>query len=91
MPLLLHGALEAGAPAHAPFDAILLEGAVPEVPQSLLDQLKDGGRLVAILAVGAVGRAQVWLRTGKAFDARPAFDAGAELLPGMARKAEFSF
>lgn len=87
----LHGAFEAGAPQHAPFDAIVLEGAVQEVPQSLLDQLKDGGRLVGILAVGAVGRAQVWLRTGKTFDARPAFDAGAELLPGMARKAEFSF
>jgi protein-L-isoaspartate(D-aspartate) O-methyltransferase len=87
----LHGAFEAGAPQHAPFDAIVLEGAVQEVPQSLLDQLKDGGRLVGILAVGAVGRAQVWLRTGKSFDARPAFDAGAELLPGMARKAEFSF
>jgi protein-L-isoaspartate(D-aspartate) O-methyltransferase len=87
----LHGAFEAGAPQHAPFDAIVLEGAVQEVPQSLLDQLKDGGRLVGILAVGAVGRAQVWLRTGKTFDARPAFDAGAELLPGTARKAEFSF
>jgi protein-L-isoaspartate(D-aspartate) O-methyltransferase len=87
----LHGAFEAGAPPHAPFDAIVLEGAVQEVPQGLLEQLRDGGRLVGILADGAVGRAQVWLRTGKLFDARPAFDAGAELLPGTARKAEFSF
>jgi hypothetical protein len=45
---------------------------------------------VGILADGAFGCAQVWRRTGNAFDARPAFDAGAEPLPGFARKAEFS-
>jgi protein-L-isoaspartate(D-aspartate) O-methyltransferase len=88
--MVLRGALEAGAPAQAPFDAILLEGAVPQVPKDLLEQLKDGGRLVAVIADGAFGRAQVWRRTGKACDARSAFDAGAEPLPGFARKAEFS-
>ena len=88
--IVLEGALEAGAPAHAPFGAIVLEGAVPQVPQGLLEQLADGGRLVAVIADGAFGRAQVWLRTGKAIDARSAFDAGAEPLPGFARKAEFS-
>lgn len=87
---VVNGAFEAGVPARAPFDAIVLEGAVPEVPESLLDQLASGGRLVGILAKGALGRAQVWRRTGKTFDGRPAFDAGAELLPGMARRAEFS-
>jgi protein-L-isoaspartate(D-aspartate) O-methyltransferase len=87
--VIIEGPLPAGAPAHAPFDAILLEGAVPEVPQDLLAQLKDGGRLVGILADGAFGRACVWRRTGRVFDARPAFDAGAEPLPGFTRRAEF--
>jgi protein-L-isoaspartate(D-aspartate) O-methyltransferase len=89
--VVVHGALEAGAPPHGPFDAILLEGAVAKVPESLLAQLEEGGRLVAILADGVLGRAQVWRRTGNTFDARPAFDAGAEILPGMARKPEFTF
>jgi protein-L-isoaspartate(D-aspartate) O-methyltransferase len=90
--LVIGGPLPVGAPAHAPFDAILLEGAVPEVPQSLLDQLKDGGRLVGVIAAGGApfGQAQVWRRTGKGCDARPAFDAGAEPLPGFARAAEFA-
>lgn len=88
--LVLRGAMEGGAPAHAPFDAILLNGAVQQVPQVLLEQLEDGGRLVAVVADGAFGRAQVWRRTGKTFDARPAFDAGAEPLPGFSRTAEFS-
>ena len=60
----VQGPLEAGAPTEAPFDAILLDGAVPEVPQALLDQLKDGGRLVAIVVPDGYGRAQVWRRTG---------------------------
>ena len=87
--LVIEGALEKGAPSHAPFDAILLDGAVPQVPQQLLEQLKDGGRLVAVIADGAFGRAQVWRRTGKVFDPRPAFDAGAPPLPGFSRQAEF--
>ncbi len=87
---VMRGPLEVGAPSQTPFDAILLEGAVPEAPQALLEQLKDGGRLVGVLADGAFGRAQVWRRTGKVIDARPAFDAGAEPLPGFARRAEFS-
>ena len=87
--VVIEGALEQGAAAHAPFDAILLEGAVPQVPQELLGQLKDGGRLVAVIADGAFGSAQVWRRTGKLFDPRPVFDAGAQPLPGFSRRAEF--
>jgi protein-L-isoaspartate(D-aspartate) O-methyltransferase len=88
--MVLRGPLEAGAPSHAPFDAIVLNGAVEQVPQDLLEQLRDGGRLVAVVAAGgSLGRAQLWQRRAKTFDARPAFDAGAEPLPGFARKAEF--
>jgi len=88
--LVLEGALPKGAPTHAPFDAILLEGAVPNVPEELLAQLKDGGRLIAIVAVdGALGRAKLWRRTGKLFDARPTFDAGAPTLPGFAHQPDF--
>jgi protein-L-isoaspartate(D-aspartate) O-methyltransferase len=87
--LLIEGPLAAGVPSHAPFDAILLEGAVPRVPHELLEQLKDGGRLVGVRAQGAFGRAEVWRRSGKAFDARPAFDAGAGPLPGFSVEAGF--
>ena len=46
-----------GLPARAPFDAIVLSGSVAEVPSSLLAQLKDGGRLVAIVGQEPVMRA----------------------------------
>ena len=83
--------LAAGAPAEGPFDAILLNGAVPAAPPTLLAQLKNGGRLSGIIAEGALCRAQVWQRVGKAFDARAAFEAGAAPLPGFEAPAGFVF
>jgi protein-L-isoaspartate(D-aspartate) O-methyltransferase len=88
---VVQGPLAAGVPDEAPFDAILLNGAVPEVPQALLDQLKDGGRLVAIVAPGSYGRVQVWRRTGRSFGNVTAFDAAADPLPGFAREPGFVF
>jgi protein-L-isoaspartate(D-aspartate) O-methyltransferase len=88
--MVVEGPLAAGAPAHAPFDIILLNGSVAEPPQHLLAQLKERGRLLAVLADGNFGAAQVWRRAGKGFDAVSAFDAGAEPLPGFARQSTFT-
>lgn len=89
--IVVDGRLAAGAPGEGPFDAILVNGAVETVPQVLLEQLRDGGRLTAILAEGPLCRAQVWCRVGNTFDARPAFEAGAPVLPGFERPAAFVF
>ncbi len=80
----------AGAAEQGPFDAIVVEGLVDEVPAGLLDQLKDGGRLVAIVARGAMGQAVAWQRLGAGFDRTNAFDASAGPLPGFQKAAEFS-
>lgn len=88
---VITGALEAGAPSKAPYDAILLNGAVPDIPAPILDQLKDGGRLVAIKVENGVGRATLWRRYGTQFDSRALFDAGAAALPGFAKPAGFVF
>ncbi|NJO22355.1 MAG: protein-L-isoaspartate O-methyltransferase [Sphingomonadales bacterium] len=85
------GELTAGAPGEGPFDAILINGCVVDVPDALLDQLKDGGRLAAVRCDGPVGQATLWRRHGTSFDARPAFDAGAPLLPGFEKQPGFVF
>lgn len=85
------GALTAGAPEEGPFDAILINGCVADVPDMLLDQLKDGGRLGAVRADGRVGQATLWRRHGTSFDARPTFDAGAPLIPGFEKRPGFVF
>jgi protein-L-isoaspartate(D-aspartate) O-methyltransferase len=89
--LVVEAALSVGAPAGGPYDAILLNGAVPEAPDALLDQLKEGGRLVGVVANGHMGCGRVWQRSGKAFGTRSAFDAGAPLLPGFVRQGGFVF
>jgi protein-L-isoaspartate(D-aspartate) O-methyltransferase len=88
---IVEAPLPGGAPDEGPFDAILLNGAVPDAPIALLEQLKDGGRLVAVIASGAFGRAQVWQRSGSAWGSRVDFDAAAAPLPGFARAAGFVF
>jgi protein-L-isoaspartate(D-aspartate) O-methyltransferase len=89
--VVVTGPLPEGFAKEGPYDAILLNGAVTQVPKGLLDQLKDGGRLVAVISDHTFGRATQWRRLGATFDARPLFDAGAPPLPGFERKAEFVF
>lgn len=82
--------LAGGSVDDAPFDAIVIEGAIEVVPEDLLDQLKDGGRLVAILVEDGIGTATLWKRLGRSADPWGAFDVPAAVLPGFARKAAFA-
>jgi protein-L-isoaspartate(D-aspartate) O-methyltransferase len=85
------GDLADGYAKEGPYDAIVVEGAVSSIPAALLQQLKDGGRLVAILADGGVSQAARWRRLGQACDRVAAFDAAAPLLPGFKRADGFAF
>lgn len=88
---IVSGPLAEGYPGEGPYDVILMNGCVPAVPQALLDQLKDGGRLVAILAANDFGRANLFRKSGGRVSHRPAFDAGGPQLPGFAKEEEFVF
>jgi protein-L-isoaspartate(D-aspartate) O-methyltransferase len=88
--VVIEGPLAAGAPAHAPFDVIFINGSVAQAPLALLEQLKQRGRLLAVLGQESFGRACVWRRAGSGFDAVAVFDAAAEPLPGFARQGEFT-
>ena len=71
------GKLEQGAPASAPYDVILIEGAVQIVPSAIFDQLAEGGRLTAVItgSPGALGVAQLFMKEGGMASGRPLFDA----------------
>ncbi|MEL4178868.1 protein-L-isoaspartate O-methyltransferase family protein [Roseateles sp. PN1] len=82
----------AGLPGEAPFDAILLSGSVAEVPAQLLNQLKVGGRLLAIVGDAPVMRATLVTRQAdKQFNSVVLFDTAAPRLHGFAEHSTFSF
>ncbi len=81
-----------GLPGEAPFDVILLSGSVPEVPRTLLEQLKIGGRLAAIVGDEPVMRARLFTRVGEAaWSDLDLFDTVAPRLQGFAEPSRFSF
>ncbi len=83
--------LAEGHAAGAPYDAILINGAVQQVSRAVLDQLKDGGRLVTVVVSGNVGRLTVWRRNGGTFDSRVLSDAAAPMLADFEKPAAFVF
>ena len=81
-----------GLSAQAPFDAILLSGSVAQVPQALLDQLKVGGRLLAITGQQPVMQATLFTRVAASqFSRQELFDTVASRLPGFPEPSRFQF
>jgi protein-L-isoaspartate(D-aspartate) O-methyltransferase len=76
------GTLKAGLLAEAPFDAILVNGRVPAPPLELLAQLKEHGRMAAVIGENDMGQGALFTRNG-ALSVRYAFDAGVSCLPGF--------
>ena len=85
------GALDAGLASEKPFDLILVNGDVSKEPKELLEQLAEGGRLVAIIGKGWLGHAYLYTKSSGAVSGRAIFDAGAETLPGFKAKPQFVF
>lgn len=80
---IVKGDLKRGAPEHGPFDVIIVNGAVAEVPDAWLGQLSNGGRLAVIMKSGPIGRATIYTKSGEAIGDRVVFDANAPFLPGF--------
>lgn len=87
---VVQGPLAAGHPAEAPYDAILIEGGIADLPDALAAQLAEGGRIIALFREGALGVVKSGIKLEGAITWRYAFNAGAPVLPGFARAPEFS-
>ena len=81
----------AGAPTQAPFDLIFVNGAVEDVPTAWVEQLKDGGRLVAIVREGPAGKAYFCVKKAGLLSRKFAFDATVPVLPRLERSQSFVF
>ena len=82
------GPLAAGAAG--PFDVVIIEGGVEEIPAAIADQIKDGGRIAAVFMQGALGTARIGFKAEGRITWRFAFNATAPVLPGFAKARVFA-
>jgi protein-L-isoaspartate(D-aspartate) O-methyltransferase len=87
----VEGPLEAGWKKDAPYDQILIDGAVEYIPDAIVEQLADGGRLGAALVDRGITRLIVGRKAAGAFGYLSLSDAGVPALPGFARPRAFTF
>jgi protein-L-isoaspartate(D-aspartate) O-methyltransferase len=88
---VVSGPLTQGWQGRAPYDVIFVNGASEIVPHALARQLKEGGRLVAVVGRAPTGQAVVYRCVGGDISGWPIFDAAAPLLPGFAAPPVFVF
>jgi len=90
--VVVEAPLAEGYAKQAPYDAILLNGAVPEIPKGLIEQLSPDGRMgLVVKAQESLGVATLVERFGDSVAERPLFDAGTPGLPGFERLKGFVF
>jgi protein-L-isoaspartate(D-aspartate) O-methyltransferase len=89
--VVVTGPFETGSGREAPYDVILIEGAVEIVPEALFALLREGGRLLAVIGYGRSAMATVYTKTEGEVGRRPAFDAYVRPLPGFERPKAFVF
>lgn len=83
--------LNEGYSKEAPFDVIFLDGSIEVLPDTLLAQLAEGGRLVCVEGQGNSAVAQIYNKNGGILSCRVAMNLAVKPLPGFAREAEFQF
>lgn len=83
------GKLEDGAPEHGPYDVIILQGGVEKIPSSILNQLKNGGRVGAIFIEEGLGTAKIGFKLNDKINWRYSFNAAAPVLPGFFKQKDF--
>ena len=90
--IVVTGTLAEGYDQQAPYDVILVGGAVDHLPQALADQLAEAGRIVGVVREpGGLGQATLWARHRGALSSRSLFEATLPSLPGIGRPMSFEF
>lgn len=85
------GTLAEGVSHYSPYDVITCQGSIETVPQQILDQLKLGGRIGAVVNTGHGGKCKIGYKTEGGIDWHTAFDAEAPELNGFTKTREFVF
>jgi len=89
--MVVEGPLAQGHKAGAPYDFVLIDGAVEEVPQAIVDQVAEGGTVALATVDRGVTRLCIGRVSGGAFGTTCYSDAAAAVLPGFEKPKSFSF
>lgn len=84
-------ALAEGAPQHGPYDVMIVQGGVQQLPNALQEQIKEGGRVACIFMQGALGEVRIGYKQGGRISWRNSFNAGAPVLSGFTKEEAFEF
>lgn len=84
------GALAEGAAEHGPYDVIIVQGGVEDLPAAIAAQLKEDGRIACVFVEGALGVVRIGYKHSDRLTWRFDFNAGAPVLPGFAAQAAFA-
>ncbi len=87
---VVSGPLSEGAAKSGPYDTIMIQGAVEEVPAAIIDQLRDGGHIGAIFAEGALGVVRIGHKSDGRINWRFCFNAGAPVLADFRKSTSFA-
>jgi protein-L-isoaspartate(D-aspartate) O-methyltransferase len=85
------GKLPEGYPEQGPYDVVVINGAIEQVPPAIAEQISEGGRIVAVVDDGGVGRATVFTKQGSHLNQRVLFEAAVPPLPGFGKQRGFVF
>ncbi len=88
---VIEGPLTAGAAKSGPYDIIIIQGGVDDVPAALIDQLREGGRIAAVFKEAASGSVKIGHKLDGRMSWRFAFNASAAVLAGFEKEASFTF
>lgn len=89
--VVVQGPLPQGFADEAPYDVIVIEGSVGDIPNGLFEQLKEGGRLVVVEGAGNAGVAKVYPKNNGIVTGRRGFNAAVKPLPGFEKAPAFEF
>ena len=88
---IVEGSLEDGDSKHGPYDSIFIEGGVEELPETIVGQLKDGGKIITLFVEGSVGKVMLGVKSGDAIAWRFEFNGMAPILKGFEKVKKFNF
>lgn len=88
---VITGKLPEGCPDQGPYDVTVINGAVEQIPAAIVEQMAEGGKIVAIVTQDGVGRATLYTRQGGSLSGHVMFEASVPPLPGFGQERGFVF